>query len=65
MSNLPDSYENASSADNPPASPMRHPEEPPTGVEGPPRFGRLLLVLAVAVLLIGLLAVGTAAWLGP
>lgn len=31
---------------------MHHPEEQPTGVDGAPRFGRLLIVLALAVLLI-------------
>ncbi|HEV2609761.1 MAG TPA: hypothetical protein VGU61_05795 [Noviherbaspirillum sp.] len=34
-------------------NPMDHPaEQQPTGVDGPPRFGRLLLVLLAAVALI-------------
>lgn len=33
-------------------NPMDHPEEQPAGAEGSPKFGRLLLVLAGAVLLI-------------
>ncbi len=37
-------------------NPMNHPpEQPPTGADGPPRFGRLLLVLLVAVVMIGVL----------
>lgn len=31
---------------------MRHPDEQPTGTDDAPRFGRLLLVLAAAVLVI-------------
>lgn len=33
-------------------NPMRHPDEQPTGTDDAPRFGRLLLVLAAAVLVI-------------
>ncbi|MDB5727505.1 MAG: hypothetical protein JWQ00_710 [Noviherbaspirillum sp.] len=33
-------------------NPMHHPNEQPTGTEGAPKFGRLLIVLALAVLLI-------------
>ncbi len=33
-------------------NPMHHPQEQPTGTDDAPRFGRLLLVLAAAVLLI-------------
>ncbi len=33
-------------------NPMNHPAEPPTGREGEPKFGRLLLVLVATVLLI-------------
>ncbi len=37
---------------------MDHPpEQPPTGSEGSPKFGRLLLVLLGAVALIGVLTV--------
>lgn len=43
-------------------NPMQHPEEPPTGVEGAPRFGPLLIALATAVILIGLLAIGSEAY---
>lgn len=32
--------------------PMNHPDEQPTGTDGVPRFGRLLLVLVAVVLLI-------------
>lgn len=34
------------------SNPMRHPAEQPAGAEGVPRFGRLLVVLICAVLLI-------------
>ena len=33
-------------------NPMNHPDELPAGAEGTPRFGRLLIVLAIAVMLI-------------
>jgi hypothetical protein len=33
-------------------NPMEHPAEQPTGTEGTPKFGKLLLVLIGAVLLI-------------
>ncbi len=36
-------------------NPMQHPDEQPHGSDGGPQFGRLLLVLAVAVLLIGVI----------
>ena len=36
-------------------NPMQHPEEQPFGSDGGPQFGRLLLVLAVAILLIGVI----------
>lgn len=36
-------------------NPMRHPDEQPHGADGGPQFGRLLLALAVAVLLIGVI----------
>ncbi|MBC7501911.1 MAG: hypothetical protein H7315_15670 [Herminiimonas sp.] len=50
---------------NPPDknNPMNHPEEPPTGTDGSPKFGRLLIVLILAVILIGLITVGSEAWL--
>lgn len=31
---------------------MNHPEEQPSGSDGAPKFGRLLLILAAAVLII-------------
>jgi len=34
-------------------NPMHHPEEQPTGSEGSPKFGRLLIVLVLVVILIG------------
>lgn len=36
-------------------NPMQHPEEQPAGGEGTPKFGRLLLVLVAAVMLIALI----------
>ncbi len=33
-------------------NPMQHPDEPPIGTDGTPQFGKLLVVLAVAVMLI-------------
>jgi hypothetical protein len=38
--------------DEPNHNPMEHPAEQPTGSEDSPRFGRLLIVLVIAVLLI-------------
>ncbi len=40
---------------NPDENPMHHPDEPEAGGEGSPRFGRLLIVLLIAVLMIGVL----------
>ncbi|AMO94061.1 hypothetical protein CFter6_1350 [Collimonas fungivorans] len=34
-------------------NPMNHPEEQPSGSDGSPKFGRLLIVLVLAVILIG------------
>ncbi len=39
----------------PGGNPMNHPEEPPTGTDGEPKFGRLLIVLVAVVAIIGLL----------
>jgi hypothetical protein len=36
-----------------PDNPMNHPEEPATGSDGSPKFGRLLIVLVLSVILIG------------
>jgi len=33
-------------------NPMNHPEEQPTGTEGTPKFGRLLIVLILVVILV-------------
>jgi hypothetical protein len=38
-------------------NPMRHPEEQPTGSDGSPKFGRLLIILVLAVLLIAAITV--------
>jgi hypothetical protein len=38
--------------DEPDNNPMHHPDEQPTGTDDAPKFGRLLLVLGGAVLLI-------------
>ena len=43
-------------------NPMNHPEEPPVGTDGTPRFGRLLLVLAAAVLFIVAVTIGSQAY---
>ncbi len=37
---------------DPDSNPMKHPAEQPAGVDGSPKFGRLLIVLAGAVLLL-------------
>lgn len=38
-----------------PDNPMNHPEEQPTGTDDSPKFGRLLLILAAAVAVVGVL----------
>jgi hypothetical protein len=38
--------------DAPHGNPMKHPEEQPTGTDGTPKFGRLLIVLFLVVVLI-------------
>lgn len=35
------------------ANPMNHPEEQQAGTDGSPKFGRLLIVLVLSVILIG------------
>lgn len=37
---------------DPGESPMRHPAEQPAGINDSPRFGRLLIILVLAVILI-------------
>ena len=46
----------------PPHDPMQHPEEQPSGSNDSPRFGRLLVVLVIAVLLIGVLTLASEAY---
>lgn len=41
---------------------MKHPEEQPAGSEGSPRFGRLLIVLALAIALIVVIVALSEAW---
>jgi len=48
--------------EEPQKNPMNHPEEQPTGVEGTPKFGRLLIVLILTVLALGLLTWINEAW---
>lgn len=43
-------------------NPMQHPAEQPSGTDGAPKFGRLLVVLAFAVLLVVLLTYGSEAY---
>jgi len=42
-------------------SPMNHPDEQPSGTDGSPKFGRLLIVLILAVLLIVAITFGSEA----
>ncbi len=37
---------------DPLVNPMNHPDEPPVGTDGSPKFGRLLIALFLAVMLI-------------
>lgn len=46
-------------------NPMHHPEEQPGGSEGSPRFGRLLIILVAAVLLIVAITLGSEAYFTP
>ena len=46
----------------PGGNPMNHPEEPVMGTDGEPRFGRLLVVLAVVVGIIVLVTWGSEAY---
>jgi hypothetical protein len=43
-------------------NPMNHPEEQPAGTDGQPQFGRLLVVLALAVLIIVAITIGSQAY---
>jgi hypothetical protein len=49
-------------AENPRNNPMGHPEEQPAGTDGSPKFGRLLIVLAIAVILIVIVTFGSEAY---
>jgi hypothetical protein len=46
---------------DPGKSPMNHPDEQPSGTDGSPKFGRLLVVLILAVLLIVAITFGSEA----
>jgi hypothetical protein len=43
-------------------NPVKHPEEQPSGSDESPKFGRLLIVLIFAVLLIGAITLGSEAY---
>lgn len=43
-------------------NPMQHPQEQPAGSSGSPHFGRLLIILALAVVLIGVLTFASVAY---
>ncbi len=36
-------------------NPMQHPDEPPYGTDDGPKFGKLLVALAISVVLIGVI----------
>jgi hypothetical protein len=40
-------------------NPMHHPDEQPSGTDDSPKFGRLLIVLVIAVMLIGVITVAS------
>ena len=46
-------------------NPMRHPEEQPGGSDDSPRFGRLLIILVLAVVFIGILTLASEAYFTP
>lgn len=43
-------------------APHGHPDEQPAGADGSPKFGRLLIVLALAVIMIGVLTLTSEAY---
>ncbi|MDO8301519.1 hypothetical protein [Lacisediminimonas sp.] len=45
------------------ANPMKHPEEESGSADGSPKFGRLLIVLALAVAFVGFVTWASQAWL--
>lgn len=51
--------------EKPPHNPMDHPDEQPSGMPDSPRFGRLLIVLVLAVLLVAIITVVSEAYYTP
>lgn len=51
--------------EKPPHNPMKHPDEQPGSMPDSPRFGRLLIVLVLAVLLVGVITVASEAYYTP
>lgn len=51
--------------EKPPHNPMDHPDEQPSSLPDSPRFGRLLIVLVLAVLLIGVITFASEAYYTP
>lgn len=43
-------------------NPMHHPDEQTAGTDGSPKFGRLLIVLILVVVLIGIITVASEAY---
>ena len=43
-------------------NPMQHPEEQPVESDGTPKFGKLLIVLALSILLVVLVTFGSQAY---
>ena len=43
-------------------NPMQHPDEQPTGASGSPRFGLLLIVLVLVVIMIGVITFASEAY---
>lgn len=48
--------------EKPPHNPMQHPDEQPGSMPDSPRFGRLLIVLVLAVLMVGVLTLASEAY---
>ena len=48
--------------DNGQDNPMQHPDEQPSGADHGPHFGRLLIVLVAAVMLLGLITWASVAY---
>jgi hypothetical protein len=48
--------------EDPRNNPMDHPEEQPAGTDDSPKFGRLLIVLVIAVILIAAITFGSEAY---